>query len=120
MAGGRSVYAFRSDGRPLWRTAVGGRTMSSPAVGDLTGDGRAEIAVVADDGKLYVLHGNGRVRYTQCLSNTLVSCANKRLHASPSIADVDGDGRQEVVVGGEQWVTVFDGNGRVEAMPMSL
>ncbi|HLZ38780.1 MAG TPA: VCBS repeat-containing protein, partial [Mycobacteriales bacterium] len=34
MAGGRSVYAFRSDGRPLWRTAVGGRTMSSPAVGD--------------------------------------------------------------------------------------
>jgi hypothetical protein len=115
MAGGRSVYAFRSDGRLLWRRDVGGRTMSSPAVGDLTGDGRAEVAIVAEDGKLYVLHGNGTVRYAKCIANSPTACANKRLHASPSIADVDGDGRQEVVVGGEQWLNVFDGHGRFEA-----
>lgn len=114
MPGGQYVYAFHHDGSIVhgWPAKVGGRVMSSPALGDIAGDGRIEVAAVADDGKLYVLNRHGVQLFSRCLANDLVSCP-KALHSSPSIADVDGSGARSVVVGGEQWIDVIGAGGAV-------
>ncbi|MGY1640173.1 FG-GAP repeat domain-containing protein [Geodermatophilus sp. SYSU D00703] len=118
---GTQVFGLRGDGSDLpgWPVTVGHNVTSSPAVGDLTGDGRPEVAFVAEDGLLYAYRGDGRRMWARCAGNDVDLPPNDGtvtytqecplLHASPSIADVDGDGEQEVLVGGEQWVHVFDG-----------
>lgn len=74
----------------------------SPAVGDLNGDGRAEIAVVSNRSPaslttLTVYDGaSGAVLLTKLLANSSES--------SPILADVDGNGSVDVVVGGESGV----------------
>ena len=118
MTGGRAVYAVDRFGHDLpgWPVAVGGTTMSSPAVGDVNGDGSPDVAILADDGRLYVIDRFGHYLpgWPQCAANDRVNGCPRVLHASPSIADVDGDGQQEIVIGGEQWLRVFSGNGAVE------
>src|SRR5207237_1022216 len=111
--GGNQVLAFGSDGSyvPGWPVNVGGRTTSSPAVGDVDGDGRPVVAIVADDGKLYAFRGDGSLMFSRCVANDTVNGCPLALHASPTIADIDNDGRQEILVGGEQWMTALDRTG---------
>jgi hypothetical protein len=47
------------DGKPrlLWSVPIG-RRVGEPVLADLDGDGRPEILVAAEDGKLYCLKGN--------------------------------------------------------------
>jgi len=74
----------------------------SPAVADLNGDGRDEIVVVANDSPaaftlLQVFDGaTGAVLLSKLLGNSSES--------SPILADVDGDGNVDIVVGGESGV----------------
>ena len=81
------------------------------AGGDIDGDGLAEYAMISTDGKyLLVLHNNGSKSWDAHLRN------NNLWGTAPlCISDVDGDGRQEVLVpedGGETpSVVVFDGAG---------
>jgi hypothetical protein len=125
---GTQVFGYRGDGSDLpgWPVTVGRNVTSSPAVGDITADGRPEVAFVAEDGLLYAYSGIGQRLWARCAGNDVTLPPNDGsltygqecpvLHASPTIADVTGDGRQEVLVGGEQWMHVFDGgNGAVLA-----
>jgi hypothetical protein len=74
----------------------------SPALGDLNNDGRDEIVVVANKSPatlstLMVFDGaTGTVLLTKMLTNIS--------EASPILADVDGNGTIDVVVGGESGV----------------
>jgi hypothetical protein len=76
---------------------------SSPVVGDLTGDGRPEIAVTGQvagsstSGEVRVYDAAGRLhpRFPKAL---LIGGG-----AVPAIADVDRDGRNELVVSGDFW-----------------
>lgn len=78
---------------------------SSPAIGDLDGDGNPDIAVVSDDGLLYVYNREGQplpgFPFTSpratfpADSNDISVAAN---FASPLIVDVDGDGGLDVIV----------------------
>jgi hypothetical protein len=52
MTGGKQVLAFNGNGTvlPGWPSPTLGVVMASPAVGDVIGDGRPEVAVVGADG----------------------------------------------------------------------
>lgn len=119
---GEYVYAFHGDGSDVagWPVHVGRNVTSSPAIGDINGDGRPDVAFVAEDGLLYAYSGSGQLLWTHCAGNnpyappntgaaTASTCPG--LHASPTIADIDSDGRQNVLIGGEQWLRAYDGNG---------
>jgi outer membrane protein assembly factor BamB len=81
----------------LWRYAPGGAIWATPAIADVNGDGRSEIIVASIDaaeghasGVVTVLSSDGR------------SLLRLRLPApiecSPVVADVNGDGRLELLV----------------------
>lgn len=113
LSGGQRVYAFNRHGGyvPGWPVNVHGRTTSSPAVGDLDNDGKTEVAIVDDHGYLYVINRDGHIRFSRCISNSRTGCGvnGPKLHASPIIANVIGDPYgQQVVVGGEQQLYVFN------------
>ncbi len=118
--GGHNVYAFNSAGRALpgWPVTTSGRTMASPAVGDLDGNGKKEVAEVDDNGYLYIFNANGTTRIKHCISNSQTGCGpnGPRLHASPIIANVmhTTNGTQQVIVGGEQHLYVISNLGHVD------
>ena len=88
------VYLFRPDGSTMtgWpqRAYDGGWTLTWPAVGDVTGDGRPEI-VVAFTSSLYVFDLDGK---------TLLGWPQPLTYAyeAPVLADIDGDKKQEIFV----------------------
>jgi hypothetical protein len=75
----------------------------------VTGSG-LQVAVVDDTGRLNLINHDGHILWTRCVRDSPTACP-AALHASAIIADIDGNGTQDVVVGGEQWVWAFSGNG---------
>lgn len=100
------LYAYSGDGRLMWQTAWGHSASDSPehgsvrmwpsaAVGDFDGDGDVEIAVAAgldDAGNVAVYDATGELMngWPQTFGDTELR--------SIAVADVDGDGVQEVLV----------------------
>ncbi|MGI8867400.1 MAG: FG-GAP-like repeat-containing protein [Mycobacteriales bacterium] len=116
MTGGQEVLAYDHQGNYVngWPVKTAGRTTGSPAVGDLDGDGKVEVVEADDSGYLYVFNSNGTRRFVKCVTNSRTGCGTTRFHphASPIIANVLGArGHQQVIVGGEQHLYVFDGSG---------
>jgi hypothetical protein len=110
---GRQVHAFDGPtGHPLagWPVAVPGRVMASPAIGDLTGDGRHEVVVMTEGGWVVALNGGGGTIWRTCNRSNRSACDNTAAtHGSVALADVTGNGRQEVIAASEHWLRVFDG-----------
>ncbi|MBI2896719.1 MAG: S8 family serine peptidase [Deltaproteobacteria bacterium] len=80
---------------PGWPVATdderGADIVSSPAVGDLDGDGSAEIVLGTIAGQLHAWHADGSP-----LEGWPIDLGDMIL-ATPVLADLDGDGRKEVV-----------------------
>jgi len=80
-----------------WPVTTGGSVLSSPALGDIDGDGDMEIVVGSGDDKVYAWHHDG----------TLVTGWPKTtggsVWSSPALGDIDGDGDIEVVVEVYAW-----------------
>jgi hypothetical protein len=78
---------------------------ASIAAGDLDGDGLPEIVVVTEDRRLQI-HGNdGTILSTSAASLTPAG------NPGPTIANLDGEGYAEIVIGNVVFTLMDDGNG---------
>ena len=118
------VYVFHHDGSDLdgWPVELrheyeffgemvsnGARIISSPAVGDIDGDGELEIAIGSNQkqggtyGLGYVLSHDGQIEPGWPISafgayTNALPFVGEGIPGSPSICDADGDGRMEVAM----------------------
>ena len=119
-AADQRVYAVRGDGRPVpgWPVlarddAAGGdraKILSSPAIGDLDGDGSPEVvegtaeaygSTPSMSGRVYAWDARGRrvpgwPVAPAGLAADSIPLVGQGVPTSPLLADVDGDGRDEV------------------------
>jgi len=109
QAGG--VVAFNPDGTVKWRfqtrdtlnvytgggpDGLGDGVISTPAIGDVDGDGVADVVFGSLDHWVYALRGtDGRPVPGFPFDN------DDTIFSSPALHDVDGDGRLEIVIGGD-------------------
>ena len=96
--------------------------LATPAIGDLDGDKQPEVVVASLEGDLFVYSGAGKVRTGFPVSVPLVDkdkvsdrykVVDDGIMASPALADLDGDGKLEIVVGaldGKIYVWRHDGS----------
>jgi hypothetical protein len=108
--------------RAAWNRSIGPTHLSSPVVADVNLDGHPDIVTADLSGWVHVLDGRtggdlrGWPRPVQVNPGQTVA-----VEASPTVADLDKDGRKEIIVGagslerrGQQGgVVVFRGNGTV-------
>jgi hypothetical protein len=127
---GHHVYALSAGGFALggWYAGntpgidLGSMVMASPALGNLVnGDPRLYTAVVTGDGFTVVLNPDGTKRWTSC-DDWTGSCPHTNSHhGSASIADVNGDGQQDVISFADNKLRVFNGNnGALEAQDTAI
>jgi len=109
-----SVFAFHLDDGsdvPGWPQRTTGTVKASPALGDLTGDGIPEVIVGSWDRHVYAWRGDGSLLWRHQTGPNWISPDLDRVTGDPVIADLDGDGRQDVAIGTAWSVTLIRGDG---------
>jgi hypothetical protein len=104
---GKKVYALDRFGHnlPGWPVTTNANMVNSPALGDLDIDGVPEVVIHTQD-TLYAWHGNGSL-----VQGFPVHGDYNLRHASPVLADVDGDSQVEIVLASGQ---VYGPTGQLE------
>ena len=97
---GSGVHVFDCHGRNhrFWAASVGDipnhvGVFSSPAIGDVTGDGSPEVVYGSFDQRIYVKDRNGRDLPGWPHQNF------DTIWSSPALADINGDGKKEIIIG---------------------
>src|SRR5581483_10698115 len=92
--------------------------LATPAVGDVTGDGRPEIVAAGLDGRVYAFNRRGKPVRGFPVAIDIRRPADKgrldaAIYASPALADLDRDGKLDIVVGAaDQKIYAWNGKGR--------
>jgi hypothetical protein len=104
-SGHDSLYVVTAQGqrRPGWpKPLISGGTSKqpSPVLADMDNDGFLDVVVAGTDGKLYVFDRNGNLfpSFANVRYSALTSAASE---SSPVVADINGDGIPDIVMGGE-------------------
>lgn len=111
------VTAFRgTDGSELWTRDVrferptNEPIFSSPALGDVNGDGSLEVAIGTTDGWVYVLKNTDG----SDLNAHWPQQTGQRISATPALGDLDGDGQLDIVAASyDSKVYAWNSNGDV-------
>lgn len=110
---GYKVYAWDHTGNSLpgWPVTTGGYVSSSPALGDLDGDGYLEVVVGCFNHWLYAWNHDGSTLSGWPMVPKHGLGGSAPVFDSPALADYDGDGAAEVLLPIAWEVCVVDGNG---------
>ena len=84
-----------------WWKPVAGGIESSPAIGDIDGDNKNDLAVGSNNGLMYVWLSSNN-------SWNGYSVNTNAIHSSPALYDLDGDNKQDIIFGSD--------SGRVHAI----
>jgi subtilase family protein/FG-GAP repeat protein len=141
-----NVYAWHGDGKPLAgfpvavedpRTRKRSKLVSTPAVGDIDGDGRPEIVLGSNGvsqglGAAYAIHADGTLHpggpflkgwdpfEMALLRGVLLPTLATGVQMTPVLVDVDGDGDMEVILYGVTGSGIFLLDHRPGAAPAVL
>jgi peptidase C25-like protein/VCBS repeat protein/flagellar hook capping protein FlgD len=101
-----SLHVRRADGSsrpgfPVFLPLAGFGQGSSPALADMNGDGFNDIVVASSNGRVYVFDRNGAQVSPWTASSRFSTLTSDATRASPVVADINGDGVNDVVVGDE-------------------
>lgn len=107
---GQNTYVFDAHGHRLAAMATYGRPFSSPAIGDVFGLGRPQIAIGSEHGLTDVFDSSFNRRAHLCTAPSSSGCTSS--HSSPIIGDLYGNGQQEVVAVGSNSFHLIDRTGR--------
>lgn len=111
-----AVYAFTCTGDQAagWPVAVEGEVFTSPALGDLDGDGKPEVVVTDNNTPpstsfhLYAFKGDGTLLFKRTPKSFFGHTANA---GDPLIADVHGDSAPEILLATNTEICVFSKTG---------
>jgi hypothetical protein len=127
-----NVYLADSSGNMLWKYRAYDSILSTPAFADINGDGRKEMIVGTDFGPnnltpqgkfpsaygwLYAFDTTGGPGQSRQFGQGYIWAKqfDQVIWSAPAVADLDGDGKQEIVVGSGcfynntgNWVKIID------------
>ncbi len=106
---GHKLWVVGFDGALRWSFQTRGNLIAAPTVGNVTGDGRVEIALADYSGVTYLLTSTGHPIWSSEGRTDRATNGSGAHFAAPVLADVTGDGRAEVVTTDSNWhVKAFD------------
>lgn len=128
LSGPAAVNVFNADGTllPGWPYDLTEVCNAQAALGDLTGDGIPEIVVATIGGNARLIALDGRS--ASPLPGWPLRIKQETVNSSPIIADIDGDGWNDVVVAAlstgtesDAWIWALDGSGsQLNGFPIML
>jgi len=126
------VYGFNPDGSPLsgWPVDVIGRVGSAPAIGDINGDGQAEVVITAGwgnpsgdltTGGIWAFRANGKPLWHKETMRASATGLPAGVFASPVLVDLNGDSRLDVLAAAyDQNVYALNGEDGTPLFPNAL
>lgn len=85
------------------------RAASTPALGDIDGDGKIDIVAFREAGGLIAFNGDGSLKWKSTKADGVSAYTSTFGESTLGIADFDGDGTPEIFAGG----VVFESTGRL-------